>query len=412
LQRFSHAIIERMTLPAYPAARFVAPKVHDYFTRQHADAQTAEMATLPRGVPPDSLTIEAMINAAFWASLRREEGYVPKISLAYVSPDDAGQPLIFARPLSLDPAPLTRVAPAVERAGIHLGVWPSDPAAGGGGGELKVWGTTQRIPSLCFVLEVAAPGLLVIKHHRGDESGKYVNVAVLEGDQVKLVDERASIQPDCPALLTSLLGFDGPTSEVDSANVLVELAVSMRAHGRGGSLLVVPSAHEAWRESIVNPIPYAVVPAYDELAHVARRRADDRHETDRHEADRHEAGEHGGPDAFDEVVSAIAGLTAVDGATVLTTRLELVGFGATIVRRKGWAQVEQVLITEPIEGGAAALVHPEQIGGTRHRSAAQFAHDQRDAMALVASHDGNFTVFAWSPHESLVRAHRIETLLL
>ena len=401
-----HAIIEHMTLPAYPAARLVAPNVHAYFARQHAEARRdADEATkAPRGVVPDGLTIEAMINAAFWASLRREEGYVPKISLAYVSPRDAGQPITFARPLPLDPAALSRVAPAVERSGIHLGVWPTDPGASGG--ELRVWGTTQRIPSLCFVLEVASPGLLVIKHHRGDESGKYVNVAVLEGDQVKLVDERASIQPDCPALLTSLLGFDGQASEVDSANVLVELAVSMRAHGRGGSLLVVPASSETWRESVAQPIPYAVVPAYDELAAITRTRAANGGDG---------AGDgdgRGGADAFVEVVAAIAGLTAVDGATVLSSRYELLAFGATIVRRKAWAQVEQVMVTEPIEGGAASLVHPDQIGGTRHRSAAQFAHDQQDAMALVASHDGRFTVFAWSPHESLVRAHRIEALLL
>ena len=37
-------------------------------------------------------------------------------------------------------------------------------------GELAVWGTTRGIPALCLVLEVTAPGLLVIKHHRGDES--------------------------------------------------------------------------------------------------------------------------------------------------------------------------------------------------------------------------------------------------
>jgi len=31
------------------------------------------------------------------------------------------------------------------------------------------------------VLEAAAPGLLVIKHHSGEESRKFINVAVLEG---------------------------------------------------------------------------------------------------------------------------------------------------------------------------------------------------------------------------------------
>jgi hypothetical protein len=70
---------------------------------------------------------------------------------------------------------------------------------------------------------------LVVKHHRGGESGKFVNVAVLEGDQIKVVDERASRPAGLPALaLSSLLGFGSPASWIkrfDSVNVLVQLAV-------------------------------------------------------------------------------------------------------------------------------------------------------------------------------------------
>ena len=117
-------------------------------------------------------------------------------------------------------------------------------------------------------------------------------------------------------------------------------------------------------------------------------------------------------DAVNRAVEAIAGLTAVDGATVLTNEYELLAFGAKIARRKGSPQVEQVTVTEPIEGNAALTVHPTQLGGTRHLSAAQFVHDQQRAVALVASQDGRFTVFAWSPCEGMVHAHRVETLLL
>src|SRR5207249_2129743 len=117
-------------------------------------------------------------------------------------------------------------------------------------------------------------------------------------------------------------------------------------------------------------------------------------------------------ETFSRAVDAIAGLTAVDGATILTADYELVAFGAKIARRSGRPQVEQVTVTEPIEGGAAAVVDPTQLGGTRHLSAAQFVQDQRDAIALVASQDGRFTVFAWSPCEEMVHAHRVETLLL
>jgi hypothetical protein len=382
-----------MNEPGYPAARVVAPKVAAHFAHHAEEARR-------RGRPgpvaaPDADTIEAIIDAAFWASLRREESYVPKISLTLLPPDAARHPLLFETPLPLWPDKLVKVAPAVERAGIHLGVWRRREG-------LYVWGTVRTVPAQSIVVEVAAPGLLVVKHHRGDESGKFVNVAVLEGDQIKVVDERASSLPDCPPLLTSLLGFDSPASwskRIDSVNVLVQLAVSMRAHGRGGLMLVVPSGDAGWPDSIVRPIPYAVVPSFGELAELTRNTPDEK-DTRLWQ------------DAVNRAVEAIAGLTAVDGATVLTNAYDLLAFGAKIARRKGSPQVEQVTVTEPIEGNMALTVHPTQLGGTRHLSAAQFVHDQQRAVALVASQDGRFTVFAWSPCEGMVHAHRVETLLL
>jgi len=395
-----------MTLPAYPAARLVAPKVFAHFTGHADEARQRGVAV---AAVPDAATIEALIDAAFWASLRREETYVPKISLAFASPADSVHPLLFEQAMPLSPAALVKVAPAVERPGIHLGVWPlesraSGPLAPGRPFEsgLQVWGTIREIPAMCVVVEVAAPGLLVVKHHRGEESGKFVNVAVLEGDQIKVVDENASSLPDCPPLLTSLLGFDSPASWLahsDAVNILVQLAVSMRAHGRGGLLLVVPAASDGWHESVVRPIPYAIVPAFAELAQLNREPSEVRRTRTWQEA-------------MQRAVEAVAGLTAVDGATVMTKEYELVAFGAKLTRRKGSPLVEQVTVTEPIEGNTAQVVHPTQLGGTRHLSSAQFVHDQRDAIALVASQDGRFTVFAWSSCEDMVHGHRVEALLM
>src|SRR5437588_12705348 len=123
-----------MVSHGYPPARAVAPRVRDHFERHMAEARAAGHDGL--AVVPDEQAIEAIIEAAFWASLRREEGYVPKISLAYVSPDEAIQPLPFDSALTLQPSVLTRVAPAVERAGIHLAVWDD-------GGGYSVWGMVR-----------------------------------------------------------------------------------------------------------------------------------------------------------------------------------------------------------------------------------------------------------------------------
>ena len=110
-----------MTGPAYPAARLVAPKVAAHFAHHAEEARRRGRVDLLAA--PGADMIEAIIDAAFWASLRREESYVPTISLAFLPPEAAQHPLLFDRPLPLTPDKLVKIAPAVERAGIHLGVW-------------------------------------------------------------------------------------------------------------------------------------------------------------------------------------------------------------------------------------------------------------------------------------------------
>jgi hypothetical protein len=374
--------------PTYATARAVAPSVKAHFAAHLGKARArGRMDLAPE---PDVTVIETMIDAAFWASLRREEGLMPKISFAFVPPAETGQPLLFETSLPLRPGSLAKLAPAVERPGIHLGVWHD-------GADLRVWGTTRTLPPLCFVIEVVGSGLLVIKH-RSEPFGKFVNVAVLEGDTIKIVDEGTARLPDCPGVVKSLLGADWP-GPGEPVNVLVQVAASMRAHGRGGALLVVPAASAAWPDSIVHPVLYSVRPAYTGLSDLLARDAADR--------DGHEWQED-----LRRAVDALAGLTAVDGAVVITERYDLLAFGVKITRRRGNTPVERVMVTEPIEGSGAEIMTPAQLGGTRHLSAAQFVHDQRDAIALVASQDGRCTLFRWSMTEDMVHAHRVEALLL
>jgi hypothetical protein len=375
-----------MSGPLYPAARRFAARLEAHFAR-HADL--AGGAARPPS--PDAATVEALIDAAFWASLQREEGYPPEISLAFLSAERAVRPLRLAAPPPLGPRALARLAPAVERPGIHLGVWRE-------GGALAVWGTTRAVPSFCFVLEVLAPGLMVVKHRTREDSAKFQNVAVFAGEQVKFLSPESVDVADHPSVLQSLIAPEPPGSPDDPADVLLRLAVSMRAHRRGGTLLVPPAETTAWRESIVRPIAYAVEPPFTELADLVRQAAEGRPSS--------------AQGALGRAVDALAGLTAVDGATLVTDRYELLAFGVKIGRPDGRPRVERVVLSEPIEGGAPSTVALVELGGTRHISAAQFAQDQPDALALVASQDGRFTVFAWSPRDGMVHAHRVETLLL
>jgi len=164
-------------------------------------------------------------------------------------------------------------------------------------------------------------------------------------------------------------------------------------------LLVVPSGKESWRDSIVQPVLYSVMPAFSALAELVG-------------CDEQERDGTAWESSVRQAVDTVAGLTAVDGATVINDQYEVLAFGAKIRRPTGSMPVEQMVLTEPTIGNQAVVVPPVQHGGTRHLSAAQFVHDQRDALALVASQDGRFTVFAWSPCESMVHAHRVDTLLM
>ncbi|MFD2163542.1 putative sensor domain DACNV-containing protein [Paradesertivirga mongoliensis] len=376
--------------PTYKAAHLVSETIAAHFISHLKEAREEGEPDLAPEPSPE--VIEAIIDVGFWTSLRKEEGHSPRISMAYLPPEKAAEPLVFGERLPLKPKTLTKLAPGIERAGIHLGIWHDENG-------FYAWGTTRKLPAFCFVLEMVEPGLLVVKHRRFHGYGKFVNVAILKGDEIKIVDEQTGVMPDCPALLSSLLGFNLNNSWHNSVNVLIQLATSMKAHGRGGTLLVVPAGDESWRDSIIHPITYPVVPPFCQLTDLMKQDESWR-ENKSWQAE------------LNRQVESVAGLTAIDGATIISDQYEVLAFGAKIQRSEKSTNVEEVMFTEPVLDTEVMVVHPTKIGGTRHLSASQFVFDQRRAIALVASQDGRFTVFGWSPCDGMVHAHRIDTLLL
>lgn len=370
-----------MNGPSYPAARAVAQQIGARF-----GSSTLGMHSPGAAPAPETAAIEEIISAAFWASLLREEGQAPEISLAYIDPLHSESPLTFGNWLPLSPQALAHLAPAVKRPGIHLGVWWQD-------GVLKVWGTTRNLPLGCFVLEVVRPGLVVVKYRRTAQSLKLANLAVLDGPQVRFLEQHDAIISENPLALSRLLGFCEAAGHCMSDDILVRLAVSMRAHGRGGSLMLVPRNTRKWQDSVVRPFSYAVAPPYSELGTLL-------------------SAEAAGADSLRAAIDALAGLTAVDGATVISDHFELLAFGVKLRPRHRAPRIRQALLTDPYLGSPEQTLDPAQLGGTRHLSAAQFVHDQHDSVGIVASQDGGVTVFAWAKEPGLVRAHRLEALLM
>jgi hypothetical protein len=357
-------------------AHAVAPRLHRELLRCSTEV-----------VVPEPAEIEELLRVAFWTSVRREESRFPTITLAFIERDSAQSAMTLAEPFELTPAALAKVSPAVERAGIHLGVCRID-------GRLMVWGVTRRLSPGTFVLEVLQPALIVVKQS-SEKGGKYDNVAVIEGDHVTFVRESAAARGGHSGIV-ELLGLHSVPVMTDPANVAIQLATSMRSHRRGGTLLIVPASSNEWMTSIVMPMLYEITPPYRDLAALLKQT----------------------PGATEELlwrerlrrsVDTVASVTAVDGAAIINTAHELLAFGVKLGRHG--MPVREVMLVDVADEAGPVVAAASTLGGTRHLSAAQFVHDQPDTMALVASEAGRFTAFAKSTVDERVWAYRIEALL-
>jgi hypothetical protein len=86
-----------------------------------------------------------------------------------------------------------------------------------------------------------------------------------------------------------------------------------------------------------------------------------------------------------EVSQLLAALADVDGAVVLTDRLELLGFGAEITATL--PEITRVHRALDLEASRVDVVPIDGVG-TRHRSAYRLCAREHEALAIVVSHDG------------------------
>src|SRR5690606_26659559 len=117
-------------------------------------------------------------------------------------------------------------------------------------------------------------------------------------------------------ILQALLGNSSACSS-EGANVLIQLAVSMRIHGRGGTLLIVPAGSDEWQRSIVHPVKYTVGPAFRGLADLIFSASNT-------------ILQNGQRPVLQQEIDNLAGLTAIDGAVLMNDKFELLAFGAKI----------------------------------------------------------------------------------
>ena len=89
----------------------------------------------------------------------------------------------------------------------------------------------------------------------------------------------------------------------------------------------------------------------------------------------------------------VAGMTQVDGAVVITQRLELIGFGAEISGKL--ERVDEVAQALDPEGFEVRQERTDCVG-TRHHSAYSLCNVLHDVVAVVVSQDGTAQLVKWN----------------
>jgi DisA bacterial checkpoint controller nucleotide-binding len=410
----------RTTQDAYPAdlARFI---------RERWDENRA-------GALPDQEALETLISACYQASLLREEERAVTFRVILCEPErlplTEGPPggihrLEFPETRQFDIQELRRLSPAADYYRSLVGVCFDEED------ELRIWGLVHSGPRWlregqggrhappplprALIFRVHGPGRIAVdvglealcKLEEGRLSDASMNVF----DSRWLPDTFAPVRAELAEIHARLRDqarkkgevwarLDNDITRLIGQHTIKRIISAVRDSHHGGTIVIVPpdladdilSDHHVslkykftdaeprrrFRTLIVDVMnalarSYAGTPARDPVGWDDYEASSDDELTELDEA-------------IFEVAHLIAGLTAVDGAVVMTQRFEMLGFGGEI--SGDLPAVKTVVRALDVEADAAVEESAEGVG-TRHRSAYRLCRELRDVIAVVISQDGN-----------------------
>lgn len=414
---------------AYP------PQLTDIILDRWHEVQHAAGNDLPK---PARERLEDALSACYQASLLREEGRPVTCRVALASPDafvaSAGPPtglhqLAFMEHRPLDQHELRRLSPAAAFSRSFIGaslegedgpyVWglihsgPQWLQSVRGGRE-----TQQAMPPV-LTIAVTGPGRVLVSvgaQTIAELSHGTLVAGRLDVFQARWMDdwfhgfgedmrrEHARARHRTTASWTDA---DPAFAPMLARHVMRRVLTTIRGAQHGGTVLIVPAgrAHELLdRERLIH-VKYR----FDD-AEPSRRISTLTLGIMRELASAHpgldptspigwnayETSEAGAiveqDEALFEVAHLIADLSEVDGAVVMTDRLDLVGFGAEITGKL--PEIGRVARAADLEGAHRTWVRTDRVG-TRHRSAYRLCHEAHDVLALIVSQDGGLRFVRW-----------------
>jgi hypothetical protein len=401
------------------------------------EAWAPDAAPLPRGARLDEL-----LSCAYQATLLRDEERHVTFRLvlapAETFPPGAGPPrgmlrLLFDPSRPFDAGELRRLSPAAKYARSLIGVAETDRDRADE--AFRIWGIVHsgprwlertqggralapEIAGAPLIVRASGPGLLSVA--RGDNTIAELRGGVITRHGVDVFASRwfparfAPIRAELDALhRQARANAQEPWGELDpdlgrvlSVHMVKRLIATMRAGRHGGAIILLSPECTAQRylhlkygfleEEPRRRHRTLVLAAMRALARASAAEPLGRpagwRDYATHTRDPFPALD----EAIFEVSHLIAALADVDGAVVLNTRWEVLGFSAEIVG--DLPDVPRVAVARDLEGTNRAFESTDGVG-TRHRSAYRLCAAVHDAMALVVSQDGAVRWVAWHDGE-------------
>jgi hypothetical protein len=330
---------------------------------------TSSPFTSGQRLQSDRVLVARILNICFWTSLEHEEGRPARSGVTFASPEDVSDQFALAEPELLTVGNLIRLS-MVAGTSRRLAICERD-------GAPYIWGFLRDHSPFLVTIWFDRPARLRVMMER-------VGVlCLLERGQVRIPENQRVANPwNLAVQLRRLLPtvLDGATLEG-----LTFIANEMSRHGHGGTLLLVPESSADWERDL--HIRYRIGESSRNVLRQMHRRPE----------------QITGPafgltaafgDELLRVACEVADFTRVDGAAVISTELGIIGFGAHVTSPDRELPHAALTVATIYEDRFHSVAW-EELGGTRHQSAARFVASAKTSAAFVASHSGGLSALAW-----------------
>ncbi|MBE5093545.1 hypothetical protein CN513_23780 [Bacillus cereus] len=378
---------------------------------------------------PSSAHLKEILDVLYHVSFLTEESRKISVKSAYFEPNNCNiksvlngyePPIVFDKPIQYSVTEVLRLSPAFNSENTLLMVCPKDCVESGcNSSDLVIWGilylgndyinflkgrsdAAMALPSM-LTIGVSGPGNLTISASsrilRRLNGGQLIE-ASLSGINRGLIGE--SLSKSVLNNVSSINYFDNEKF-IDRFiysyfKTLTNIVRLTREKFHGGAVIIVPDNLTLKDGSLSNllSIKYSIKSTniWDSLANEAKATIEyfdiwdkDSKTIKNYEQEiQLESTKMKFANKIFEFEEFVASLTGIDGAVILNTKLDILGFGAEItVSNPGIEYIKEAFDKD----GKTHKEIPINSFGTRHRSAFRLCSSIDDAIAFVVSQDGS-----------------------